>query len=635
MRSSFLSLSALCAAALTLSSSLHSVVAAPLAERAILYPHDIQGNSFLSSYNGQSVSNVRGVVTAKGNGGYYIQTPYSAWDSDDRTSEGLFVYGTLPSTIAINDLINIGTGTVSEYVSSANSGKQLKTTELTKPASVTVVTKSATSEVKAIVIGTDRSPPTQHIAVNNPFALPANTTNIETSNPVDLTTGAGFWESLESMLVTFPNPQATDRLNQYNETFIVQRGGSATVTSGNSRGGLTFAIADDGSWDDNPEVVGVEGNALDGSYSASTILLGDRLDSATGVIGTGFGGNPYLYPLKGLRVYRKAVGGPVPTNFTSTGSCSTFMVAEINAENLMPTDSDRIAKLGYNIDNFLNNPDVIIMNEIQDNSGATDDGTVSATQTLTNVVNSISNAQYAWTDIDPVNDQSGGQPGGNIRTAFLYRTDRVSLYGNAPAGTASQAVGVTTTSSGKAALTLNPGLIDPTNSAWQASRKPLAAQFQLVSDGTVFFVVGTHFTSKGGSGNAYGPGQAPINGGVQQRISQATVVRDFVGTVLSKQSDARVFVGGDFNDFTGVQPLVTLTSQSSSGMTALSEILDPVRVERYSYSFNGLQQELDHFFTTPALVSKSSVEVPHVNTWVSLADAESDHDPVVVQSNIC
>ncbi|KAL9932553.1 hypothetical protein V8E36_008670 [Tilletia maclaganii] len=608
--------------------------AAPVIEpRAILYPHDIQGNSFLSPYSGQVVSNVRGIVTAKGNGGYYLQTPASAWDSDDRTSEGLFVFGTLPSTVAINDLINIGNSTVSEYVSSTNSGKQLKLTELTKPSSVTVITKSATSELKALVIGTDRIPPTERVAVSNPFALPANTTNVETSSPLDLNTGIGFWESLESMLVTFPNPQATDRINEYNETYIVQRG-SAPVTSGNARGGVTFAIQDDGSWDSNPEVIGVEGNALDGSFSASTILLGDRLDSTTGVIGSGFGGLPYLYPLKGLRVYRKAVGSAVPTNFTSSGTCSNLLVAEINAENLMPTDTARISKIGYNIDNFLNNPDVVILNEIQDNSGNKNDGTVSASQTLDKIVNSISNAAYAWTSIDPTDGTSGGENGGNIRTALLFRTDHIRLYGNAPAGTASQAVNVTV-SDGQSRLTLNPGLIDPTNSAWQSSRKPLVAQFQIINDNSIFYVIGTHFTSKGGSGNTYGPGQAPINGGVQQRINQATVVRDFVGYLLTQQSDATVIAGGDWNEFSGVQPLETLQAQTSSGNTAFQEILHPVRVERYSYVFNGLSQELDHFFTTPSVAGSSAFEAVHVNTWVSLADAESDHDPVVLTSNIC
>ena len=66
----------------------------------------------------------------------------------------------------------------------------------------------------------------------------------------------------------------------------------------------------------------------------------------------------------------------------------------------------------------------MFVQEIQDNSGTSDDGTVSANVTLTNLVNAISSAsngkvKYSFLEIAPVNDQDGGQPGGNIRQAYL------------------------------------------------------------------------------------------------------------------------------------------------------------------------------------------------------------------------
>ena len=67
---------------------------------------------------------------------------------------------------------------------------------------------------------------------------------------------------------------------------------------------------------------------------------------------------------------------------------------------------------------------------MQDNSGATDDGTVAADQTLTKLTAAISAAggpSYQWREIDPVNDQDGGQPGGNIRVVFLFNPARVSF----------------------------------------------------------------------------------------------------------------------------------------------------------------------------------------------------------------
>ena len=74
---------------------------------------------------------------------------------------------------------------------------------------------------------------------------------------------------------------------------------------------------------------------------------------------------------------------------------------------------------------YLNAPDIVFLQEIQDNSGETDDGTVSANLTLSTLAAAVATARgagsptYAFLDIDPVNDKDGGEPGGNIRTAYL------------------------------------------------------------------------------------------------------------------------------------------------------------------------------------------------------------------------
>lgn len=64
----------------------------------------------------------------------------------------------------------------------------------------------------------------------------------------------------------------------------------------------------------------------------------------------------------------------------------------------------------------------MFLQEIQDNSGSKDDGTVSANltlSTLSTTVANLSSTLYNFLDIDPENDQDGGQPGGNIRVAHL------------------------------------------------------------------------------------------------------------------------------------------------------------------------------------------------------------------------
>ena len=106
-------------------------------------------------------------------------------------------------------------------------------------------------------------------------------------------------------------------------------------------------------------------------------------------------------------------------------------IATYNVENLAPTDqATKFTKLAQGIVNNLASPDIVAVEEVQDNDGATDDGVVAANITLTDLTNAIVAAggpQYDWREIDPVNDQDGGAPGGNIRQVFLFNPERVSF----------------------------------------------------------------------------------------------------------------------------------------------------------------------------------------------------------------
>lgn len=172
------------------------VLSTPTSRATVLYPHDVQGPGFLSPYAGQKISNLQGVVTVITSSGYYLQTPTSKFDSDDRTSEGIYVYGSLPSSlnVAVNDLISISSATVSEYTQYSTN---LKTTELTKASGISIVTKNDAADANPLLLSANgRHPPTEFAAVENPFALPANTTNVENqrANGLNLTFGIDFCE---------------------------------------------------------------------------------------------------------------------------------------------------------------------------------------------------------------------------------------------------------------------------------------------------------------------------------------------------------------------------------------------------------------------------------------------------------
>lgn len=94
----------------------------------------------------------------------------------------------------------------------------------------------------------------------------------------------------------------------------------------------------------------------------------------------------------------------------------------LQVENMAPT-SAHLPAVAAHIATHLLLPDIMFLQEIQDNSGPTDDGTVSANVTLSTLVaaiETVSNFTYEFIEIAPEDDQDGGQPGGNIRVAYLY-----------------------------------------------------------------------------------------------------------------------------------------------------------------------------------------------------------------------
>ena len=96
-------------------------------------------------------------------------------------------------------------------------------------------------------------------------------------------------------------------------------------------------------------------------------------------------------------------------------------------------DGARFDELAAIIVDNLKAPDILALQEVQHDTGATDDGTVSAAQTFAELIAAIEAADpalsgvYDFAQIDPEDGQDGGQPGGNIRVGFLFRQDRTGL----------------------------------------------------------------------------------------------------------------------------------------------------------------------------------------------------------------
>ncbi|MBD2500053.1 choice-of-anchor I family protein [Anabaena azotica] len=566
---------------------------------------EIQGSSHISPFNGRGVRNVQGIVTAIAANGFYIQDPNP--DDNLATSEGIFVFTGSNSSILsarrVGEAVLVS-GTVSEF-RPGGSANNLTVTQIGNNNNVQSLTVSAwtdapTTTITPTVLGNGgRTIPTQ--TINNDFTTQGN---VETGGDFDpINEGIDFYESVEGMLVQINNPVATSPTGNFgtSEEIWVLADNGANATSRTSRGGSLIT-----STDFNPERIQID-DLINGAVTLPDVNVGAKLSNVTGVVSYDFNNYEVLTASSPTVVQPSPLQKEV-TNLT--GSATQLTVATFNVENLDPGDGDaKFNAIANAIVNNLRSPDIISLEEIQDNNGPTNDSVVDASATYQKLIDAIAAAggpTYEYRQINPVDDQDGGEPGGNIRVGFLYNPNRVRFIERSLRR-------ITDTN-------LEDG------DAFANSRKPLVGQFFF--NGEIVTVVGNHFNSKGGDQPLYGPNQPPNLTSEVQRNQQATIVKDYVQGILSKNPNANVIVAGDLNDFEFSQPVSTL---ESGGLNTLTETLP--ENERYTYNFQGNAQALDHILVSDNLSSLlDGYDVVHINS--EFADQVSDHDPVVAQFNI-
>ncbi|MCC5613839.1 choice-of-anchor I family protein [Nostoc sp. CHAB 5836] len=569
---------------------------------------DIQGTAHISSLRNQTVSNVPGIVTVVKSNGFYLQDPNP--DSDDRTSEGIFIFTSSAPTVQVGDSILVD-GMVSEFRPGGASGaNNLTTTQITSPTIVKL--SSGNALPSATILGNgNRTIPRTVIDNDTTGNIETGTTTFDPAQD-----GIDFYESLEAMVVQVNNPVAVSQTNSFGEIWVLADNG-ANATKRTARGGIVISPNDF-----NPERIQID-DTLFTSGSSPQVNVGATLATITGVVDYSF--NNYEVLPTSVSVTSNRLRREV-TALTSTTDQLT--VATYNVENLDPGDgATKFNNLANRIVNNLKSPDIISLEEIQDNNGPTNDRVVDASTTFQTLIRAITAAggpTYQYRQINPVDDTNGGEPGGNIRVGFLFNPSRVSFV-DRPGGTSTSSTTVSNIS-GVPTVSNSPGLIDPTNSAFTSSRKPLVGEFTF--NGKTVYIIGNHFNSKGGDQPLYGPNQPPTLTSEVQRQQQATLVKNFVQSILAIDPNANVAVVGDLNDFEFSTPVSTL---ESAGLTSLIETLP--RNERYTYNFQGNAQTLDHILVSSNLLNKlDGYDVVHVNS--EFADQDSDHDPSVARFNL-
>ncbi len=479
--------------------------------------HTIQGATHISPVAGTSV-NTSGIVTGLSTTttlgrGFYIQDPNP--DANIATSEAIFVFTNVAPTVSVGDSVLV-TGQVAEFRPGGAATSNLTKTQLINPTILVQSTGNSLPPTTVIGVG-GRVPPTTVIDDDA-------TGDVETSGTFDAATdGIDFYESLEGMRVQVNNPVAVGPTSSNREIVVLADDGAGAALR-TYRGGIIVRPTDF-----NPERIQLDDTLL--AASTPNASVGDHFTGAgVGIVDYNFGSFEV-----NLTSALTTVSAGLSREVATAPGVNELVMATYNVENLTVGDpQSKFDSLANQIVNNLLSPDVIALEEIQDNNGTTG-GTsnlvVDADLTLAKLIAAIDAADpapgpvYDYRQINPVAHQDGGAPGGNIRVGFLYRTDRGLAFVDRPGGGSTDATTIVN-NGGTPELSFSPGRVAPNDSAWLASRKPLAGEFTY--RGQTFFLIANHFNSKSADQPLFGRFQPPNRLTEVQRHQQAQLVNDFV-----------------------------------------------------------------------------------------------------------
>jgi predicted extracellular nuclease len=590
----------------------------------------IQGATHVSPKAGTRVATT-GVVTALGFNGFYLQDPQG--DGNPATSDAIFVFTSSRPTVATGQSVRVS-GLVSEFVPGGSATGNLSTTQLgrvsaSEPLLIEVLSSGNPLPTPVLLGRGGRIPPARNVIspaeIVSPVDLrdPAQAAQNPFNPEVD---GIDFFESLEAMRVSVQDPVAVSATRTFSrvssELFtLADEGRDAEPKQDRTqRGGIALGADPDNRGDQQPERIQIQFDGTLYPGSVPGVAIGDRLGDVTGVVGYNFGN----FEVNATEAVQVTAGGLEPETTPLAGGPRTLTIASYNVLNLSAHSSDEAqrALLATQIVNRLRSPDIIALQEIQDNNGEQGGATnleTDATQTLTRLAAAIASAggsAYAFADVAPAPNSSGGVPGGNIRPSFLYRTARVQL---------------------QALQSVTPEVLAAINSpdagAFQDSRNPLAGTFEF--NGHRVTVVNNHFSSRSGSTPIFGAIHPFVQVAEDAREAQARAVHDYVASLLQADGDARVVVAGDLNTFEFTDELVELLP---GGGRILKDLLGEMQDDnRYSYNFDGNSQLLDHIFASRSLLDGADFDVVHLNVdfpQLFGAVVPSDHEPLVARFSL-
>lgn len=556
---------------------------------------DIQGTSHTSPLLKKAVTVEQVVVTYLDDSTHFYVQDLKG-DGKVATSDGIRVFAK-NAKVQVGDVLTIS-GEVEEFF--GRGYEERKQTDLTITQIVAkTVTKTGTAQVPApLVLGKDR-------------VAPANIIDNDGLHIFDPEEDAiDYWESMEGMLVAVDDAKILGPLKN-KEIYVLP--GSSTRHLNNSGGVLLPANSY------NTDVIPVLFKK-----GKQTIKAGDSYKGRlAGPVSYSYGNyKVFVDDSKNMPDLMDGHLKPEKTNLQK--DLSKLSIASYNIENFSAnpssTKDEKVKRIAESFIHDLNAPDIIGLIEVQDNNGPIDDGTTDATQSaqrLIDAIKKLGGPTYRYVDIAPENNVDGGQPGGNIRTGFLYQPDRVSLS-DKPKGGAKDALSWV-----NGELNLSVGRIDPTNAAWKDVRKSLAAEFSF--QGHKVIVVANHLNSKRGDNALYGRVQPVTFKSEQRRHVLANMLAQFAKEGSKHQ--ANIVMLGDFNDYEFTKTIQLIEEGGMANLVSRHDLAD-----RYSYFYQGNNQTLDNMLVSRNLLGHYDFDMVHVNSpFMEAHGRASDHDPLLLQ----
>ncbi|CAN5870329.1 hypothetical protein BH24ACI1_BH24ACI1_28040 [soil metagenome] len=557
---------------------------------------EVQGEKNASPFEGQSVR-LTGIVTARLKGGFFLQTPDEKTDANPNTSEGIYVFtkSEPPGEAAIGNLISV-TGTVEEF--------RPKTELLSLPITELSMFKDRDT-IKVISKGN---------ALPKPIVLTLADFNKNLLDALEKYEGMRV-QADELMVVAPTNGRVNDKTaaSESNGVFYAVLKGLPRPFREPGIELYDYVLLTDKDkekmkkdypkipiFDNNPERIRIESAAQLGAQTIDTTTF-STIKNLTGVLHYAYRAYAILTDVDS----KHAISGAVKAMPLPAPNERQFSVAGTNLENLFDDEDDpaikedivtkeafqkRLKKISLAVRDYMKTPDVVGVIEAEN---------LAVLKKLADRINADAvaanqpNPKYEAYLID-------GNDGRGIDSGFLVKSARVKV--------------IEVKQLGKEDKFKNPNTKEEDN---LNDRPPLMLRAS-IDDAKIgkpfeFTAIVNHLKSFLGVDD-------PKDGGARVRLKRRLQAEFLAKTVQERQTanpQERIILLGDFNayqfndgigDIIGTIKGTPAPKESVMNFSEdlvnpdLTNLVDLIKAEqKYSYSFDGNAQVLDHILVNQAM----------------------------------